>query len=197
MDKANIVHNTVNLPPNYEFHSKMDLSKDKKISISIQVLLLLIVAIMIGLAKLLKFPLTGNGSTGIKIGVTVFMCAVYMIVHELTHGVFVKLLSGVKPTYLVKFPFLCTGSKAYFNKKSFIIVALSPIVVWGISLIIMLLLLPPNFFLSIYIVTILNFAGAAGDYFQVYAISRMHPLALIQDDGNETKVFLPNYIPRV
>jgi hypothetical protein len=169
----------------------MDLSKDKKINMYIQILLVLLVAIMIGLAKWFDFPLTGSGNTGVKILITVFMCAVYMIVHELTHGVFVKLLSGVKPTYLVKFPFLCTGSEAYFNKKSFIIVALSPIVLWGISLIFMLLLLPSDFFLSIYIVTILNFAGAAGDYFQVYAISRMHPMALIQDNGKETKVFLP------
>ena len=190
MSKTDVVQNTVNLPLNYKFHAKMDLSKDKKINMRIQILLLLLVAIMIGLAKWFNFQLVGSWNTGIRILITVFMCAAYMIVHELTHGFFVKLLSGVKPTYLVKFPFICTGSTAYFNKKSFIIIALSPIVVWGISLILMLLLLPSDFFLSIYIVTILNFAGAAGDYVQVYAISKIHPMALVQDNGEETKVFL-------
>ena len=114
-----------------------------------------------------------------------------MALHELTHGVFMKLLSGVKPVYFARFPFLCTGSTAYFNKKSFIIVALAPVVLWGTFLIAVLLLLPSDFFLSVYIIIGLNFAGAAGDYFQVYATSKLPSSALIQDNGKETSVYLP------
>ena len=51
------------------------------------------------------------------------MGVVYMAVHELTHGVFVKLFSGVKPVYFARFPFLCTGNTAFFNKTSFVTVA--------------------------------------------------------------------------
>lgn len=183
--------NSPQLPLNYKFYMKMDLKKDKKINIAIQGLFLLIVALMIGLAMWLKFPMKNNWSTGVTIVVTVAMCAVYMIMHELIHGVFLKLFSGVKPKYFARFPFLCTGSEAYFNKWSFSIVALAPVVIWGILLITILSLLPTDCFLSIYIVTALNFAGAAGDYFQVYAILKLSPTAIIQDNGKETKVFLP------
>ena len=183
--------NSAQLPPNYQFDMKMDLKKDKKINIAIQGLFLLVVALMIGLAMWLHFPTKSDWSTVVTILVTVVMCAVYMIMHELIHGVFLKLFSSVNPKYFVRFPFLCTGSEAYFNKRSFCIVALAPVIILGILLFAMLVLLPTDYFLSIYIVTALNFAGAAGDYFQVLAISKLSPAALIQDNGKETKVFLP------
>jgi hypothetical protein len=169
----------------------MDLKKDKKIYISIQITFALMVLCMITLAKWLDFPTKSNWSTGIIILVTVLMGLVYMTIHEMTHGVTMKLLSGVKPIYFARFPYLCTGSTAYFNKKSVVIVALAPVVIWGAFLIAMLLLLPSDFFISVYIVIGMNFAGAAGDYFQVYAISKLPSKALIQDNGKETSVFLP------
>lgn len=185
------VLNSAQLPSNYQFDMKMDLKNDKKTYIAIQGLVLFIVAIMIGLAIWLNFPTKNNWSTVATVLVTVAMCAVYMIMHELVHGVFLKMFSNIKPIYFVRFPFLCTGSEAYFNKRSFNIIALAPVVIWGVFLVAMLFVLPPNFFLSIFIVTTLNFASAAGDYFQVSAISKLSPTALIQDNGKETKVFLP------
>ncbi|MGI6170095.1 MAG: DUF3267 domain-containing protein [Christensenellales bacterium] len=165
MSRQNIVPNTPILPANYQLHGTMDLKKDKKINIGIQVTFILVVVCMIGLAKWLNFPTESNWGTGIRILATVLMGVVYMIVHELTHGVFMKLFSKVKPVYFVRFPFLCTGSAAYFNKKNFIIIALAPVVLWGAFLIAMLTVHPSDFFLSVYIIIGLNFAGAAGDYF--------------------------------
>ncbi len=183
--------NTAQLPSNYQLDGKMDLKKDTKVNLAIQVLFVVIAALMIGLAMLLGFPTKNNWGTGVTILVTVAMCVVYMIVHELIHGIFLKWFSGVKPDYFLRFPFFCTGSGAYFNKHSFIIVALAPVVIWGVVLIPMLVLLPADFFLSIYIVTALNFAGAAGDYVQVFAISKLSPACLIQDNGKETNMFMP------
>lgn len=191
MNIQNNVQNMPRLPAGYQLHGIMDLKKDKKIYTSIQITCIIIVICMIGLAKWFNFPTKSSWSTGIIILSTVLMSIVYMAIHELTHGVFMKLLSSVKPVYFARFPFLCTGSTAYFNKKSFITVALAPVVLWGVLLITMLLLLPSDFFISVYIVIGLNFAGAAGDYFQVFAISKLPSTALIQDNGKETSVFLP------
>lgn len=55
----------------------------------------------------------------------------------------------------------------------------------------LLVTLPSQFFFSVYIVTILNFAGSSGDYFQAYAVAKLPPTALIQDDGRVTTVYLP------
>ena len=170
---------------------KLDLKKDKKANFAIQGLFVLIVAAMIGGSMWLDLPTKNNWGAGITALVTVAMCAVYMVTHELIHGVFLKLFSGVNPKYFARFPFLCTGSEAYFNKLSFSVVALAPVVIWGIILVVLLAVLPNAYFLSIYIVTALNFAGAAGDYYQVFMISKLSSAAVLQDDGRETKVFLP------
>ena len=41
-----------------------------------------------------------------------------------------------------------------------------------------------------YVVIGLNFAGAAGDYIQVYAFLKLPSQALLQDDGKQTRYFL-------
>jgi len=187
----NTAQNTLSLPASYRLNGIMDLKEDKKINMSIQITFALIVFCLIGLAKWFDFPTQNRWNTFISIAVTVMMIVVYVAVHELTHGFFIKLFSGVKPVYFALFPFVCTGSPAYFNKKSFIVIALAPVVLWGVFLIALLRILPSDFFLSVYIVIGLNFAGAAGDYFQVYATLRLPSLALIQDKGKETSIFLP------
>ena len=87
---SNKALNSAQLPPNYQFNMKMDLKIDKKIYIAIQGLFLLIAAIMIGLAIWLDFPTKNTWSTGVTFLVTVAMCVVYMITHELIHGFFLK-----------------------------------------------------------------------------------------------------------
>jgi hypothetical protein len=164
---------------------------DKKTNIFIQILAVLVVALMIGLAKWLNFPLNTSWSSGLTILITVFMCIIYMALHELTHGLFIRILSKSKPTFFIRLPFLCTGSNVYFNKISFIIIALAPVVKIGAALILLMNFLPTYFFLSLYIVEILNFASAAGDYFQVYTLIKLPNEALVQDNGKETKIFVP------
>lgn len=183
--------NTPHLPAGYQIHGTLDLKENKKASLAIQLVFVLIVLAMVGLAVWQGFPAPRAWSTGMVILVTVLMAFAYIALHELTHGVAMKAFSGVRPVYLFRFPFAATGSTAYFNKPSFIIIALAPVALWGAVLIALLSWLPAELFTSIYIVLGLNFAGAAGDYVQVYLVSKLPRTALIQDDGKQTRVFLP------
>jgi hypothetical protein len=54
-----------------------------------------------------------------------------------------------------------------------------------------LLTLPRDYLLTAYILLALNFAGSAGDYLEVYVVSRQQPNALVQDDGGKIRVFVP------
>lgn len=182
--------NSIVLPENFEERGTLDLKKDKKASLAIQLLFGSLVVLMVVLARWLEFPIDSTWSTARSILATVGMGIAYVIVHELTHGVAIRVLSGVRAEYFFRFPFVCTGSKAFFNKTSFIVISLTPVVLWGIVLVILLLVLPPDYFLSIYILIGLNFAGAAGDYVQAYVVSKLPPSALIQDDGKQSRVFL-------
>lgn len=62
---------------------------------------------------------------------------------------------------------------------------------WGAVLIVLLLTVAPQLLLTVYVVTALNFASSAGDYYQACAVARLPRSALIQDDGTTTRVFLP------
>jgi Putative zincin peptidase len=178
-------------PPGYRLHSSVDLKRDRKVATAIQVVAVLIAAAMVGLALLLDLPFASNWSTGLTIAVTVAACLVYMAVHELTHGAILWLLTGVRPTIALRFPYLTTGSQGHLGRRSFVVVALAPAVLWGASLLVTLLVVPPQLLLATYVVTALNLAGSSGDYFQAYAVARLPRTALIRDDGKATTVFLP------
>jgi len=115
-----------------------------------------------------------------------------MAVHEATHGLVIQLLTKMKPSYGVRFPFLTTGNHAYLTRRSAVVVALAPAVIWGIVLAAALLTLPQDYLLTAYILLALNFAGSVGDCVEVYVVSRQQPDALVQDDGEQVHIFVPH-----
>ena len=190
MNRSNEIRNAHTLPETHEFSHIIDLKKDKKVSLFIQIIFIVVAIIAVGLAIAFKFPIQSELKIVAKILLTIGFVVIYAIVHELTHGVCIHILSKKKPIYAIKLPYLTTGSKAYFNIKSFILIALAPVIVWGIVLLITIFFVPQILFLSVYVVLGVNFAGAAGDYVQVYYISKLPKDTLLQDDGTETKVFI-------
>lgn len=185
--------NTTELPADYRFHTEVDLKANKKVATTIQLafVAVAVAVVMAGLAFVLELPLSSSWNAWATAAGTVAACLTYMAVHELTHVAFLRMFSEARPTVKLRFPYLITGSQAYFNQRTFVVVALAPSVIWGVVLIVLLLTLPPQFFLTVYIVTALNFASSAGDYFQAYAFARLPTAALIQDDGAATRVYLP------
>jgi hypothetical protein len=114
-----------------------------------------------------------------------------MAVHEATHGVVLHVLTKVRPTYAVRFPFLTTGSHVYLTRRSVAIAALSPAILWGIVLVVALFTVPAEYRLTAYILVTLNFAGSSGDYVEVVVAARQPRGALLQDDGSQIHVFVP------
>ena len=186
-----MIGNTIVLPPGFEVSTTVDLKSDRKIAVAIQVVFVSIVVVLVGLALILGFPLSSGFSTWATIVGTVVACLIYMVVHELTHAGFLWLFSRMRPAIALRFPYLTVGGRGYLNTRSFLVVDLAPVLFWGLVLVTLLLALPSEFFFSVYVVTILNFAGSSGDYFQAYAIAKLPPTALIQDDGSVTTVYLP------
>ncbi len=185
----NNVNNTIKLPTNYELSHKIDLKKDNKINLLIQIIFVLIALMVVSFAIIFEFPIKNKFNAFENIVITVVLVFLYMIVHELTHGVFIQFISKEKPIYNFRFPFLTTGSNVYFNKTSFIIIALAPVIIWGVILLLALFVVPQYLFMGIYIVMGLNFAGSAGDYVQVINFSKLSNTTLFYDDGKETSVY--------
>lgn len=112
----------------------------------------------------------------------------YIPLHELTHGVVMFALSGVPPKYGLKLPYAYAGSTVWFDKKSHIMTALAPVIVWGAILQIAIAMLPPEWFWPVWIVQISNLSGSAGDLYTAWALGRMEGDLLIQDTGVRMRI---------
>lgn len=166
-DQARL-RDTAELPPAYRAHRTVDLKKDRKFAVAVQGLFVLVALFAIAAVLLLDLPLVSRWGPIVTIPVTLLACLVYMAVHEATHGVVLQLLTKVRPSYAVRFPFLTTGNRAYLTRRSAVIVALAPGIIWGIVPLVALLTLPADYRLTAYILLALNFAGSAGDCVEVY-----------------------------
>jgi hypothetical protein len=185
--KSNKGFETV-LPSGYKQYSAINLS-DRKTAIKIQYAFVGIAFIIFMIARLFNFPLTSSYSGWLTALITVSLCFSYMFLHELTHGLFIQLISHEKPKYNLSFPYLTTGANVYLTRTSFIIVCLAPVVLWGLILIAALVIIPETWFFIVFIVLIVNFAGSAGDYFQFIKVLKIPKDALLKDDGHLTVVY--------
>ena len=101
------------------------------------------------------------------------------------------LLSGVKPKYGFKLCYAYAGSRAYFDRRSHNVIALAPLLVWGIVLFALERALPAEWFWLFYVVQISNVSGSMGDVYCVFALRKYPSDILIQDTGTRMRIFAP------
>ena len=114
--------------------------------------------------------------------------ALYIPLHELTHGAAMWLLSGVRPKYGLKLPYAYCGSTAWLDRPSHVITALAPVVLWGIGLLAAALFAPIEWFWPLWILQISNLSGSAGDIYCVWYLLQMDGDLLIQDTGVHMRI---------
>lgn len=178
----------MNKQQNYVLSQTYDL-KGKKENTVIQVIFIVIFAFMALIYLLLDKE--RSNIKGYLIAVLVIVALVtYMALHELTHGITIQLLSKTKSRYRISFPFLTTGSNARLNKRDFILVCLMPSLVFGVLLSGLLVWISNDYFIILYVVLSLNFAGSSGDYYQVYLALKTKGHALFKDNGEKTEIYV-------
>lgn len=174
----------VELPNDYKELEHIDLQKDKKMAFLVNGIgmVIMVVAFFIGHALV---PITELYRTnGITPWVAILVGTIlYMVLHELVHGIFMWHYSKQKPFYGFTGMYAYAGSNCYFNKKSYIVIALAPIVIWGIVLLILNLIFRETWFWVIYFIQICNLSGAAGDLYVSYRFSKLPEDILINDIG--------------
>ena len=113
----------------------------------------------------------------------------YIPLHELTHGIAMFALSGVRPKYGFRLPYAYAGSTAWFDRRSHVATALAPVVLWGVGIQIAIAALPAEWFWPLWAVQISNLSGSAGDLYTALAILRLEGDILIQDTGVRMRVY--------
>ena len=116
-------------------------------------------------------------------------CILHIILHEITHLIFMKIFSKEKINISIKFPTISVGSNAKYSKKQFSIIALAPVIILGIILTLLILFSSKDYTFLWSILLTLNFAGSGGDFLQFLKISKYPTNTYFQDTSNETIVF--------
>ena len=186
---------TIHLPENYRPVLTVDLQKDRK-----KMLLVNGIAAVIGLVLAvlghLYVPIGAMFSMKdgvldyfLRFGALFVGILVYMVLHELVHGIFMRRFSGAKVKYGFTGMYAFAGSDAYFSKKHYIIIALAPVVVWGIVLAVICPLVPERWFWVPWFIQVSNISGAAGDFYVTWKFRSLPADILVQDSGVAMTVY--------
>lgn len=183
------------LPENYSEIFEVDLQKNKKLALIINGLALVIGIIMVVAAAFaVPFSALFDMSQGLlmyslRFLVLIVAMVAYIILHELTHGIAMKLCGTKKIKYGFTGLYAFAGSDDYYSKGSYIFIALAPVVLWGVILAILCPFLPAEWFWVAYIVQVCNISGAAGDAYVTVKFSRFPSDILVNDCGVGMKVY--------
>lgn len=187
------------LPEDYGEIYSLNLQKDKRTAIIVNLLALAIAAVM---AVSMNFfvPVTSffDMSGGIvryflRLAALIVLMVLYMVLHEMVHGIAMKLCGTKRVKYGFTGLYAFAGSEDYYDKKSYIFIALAPIVLWGTVLAAVNFFVPTEWFWIVYMIQLINISGAAGDLFAAVKFSRMPKNILIQDSGVSMRVFYIRY----
>lgn len=177
------------LPENYREIFSVNLQKNKKIAVLINVLAVLI-AIAMAIPMHFYIPITTlfsfeNGIKAYFIRILAFflLIIVYMLLHELVHGITMKFFGTKKVKYGFTGLYAFAGSEDYYNKRSYIIIALAPVVFLGIIIAVVNALVPADWFWVIYLLQISNISGAAGDLYVTVKFASFPRDILVKDSG--------------
>ncbi len=191
------MHAIQQLPENYKIIREIDLQKDKKTALKVNGLALALTVITRALGFAihpLNIDIESDGDLKLFIIKCVILCVgyiVYIILHEFTHGMAMKHFGGKEVRYGFTGLYAFAGSlQDYFDRYSYLRIALAPVVIWGIIFLILNILIP-SWFWVIYFWQIGNISGAAGDIYVAILTSRMPESLRVKDTGVSMTMYLP------
>lgn len=188
------------LPPNFREDYCID-AKKGSVGVLLNVIAL-VIAVVIGSAMFFaKYgfrPFNNEDINMLYAAIAIWIWAlgliVYLILHELTHGLCYKLLTRQKLKFGLTLTVAYCGLKdGYVNKKTALIAVLAPFVVHSIWMIIAIILITePIIAIAMIMLFALHFGGCIGDLWVTYILVfkyRKHQV-LMCDNGPKQQFFI-------
>lgn len=113
----------------------------------------------------------------------------FYTLHELTHGLCMRLFSGIRPHYGKKGLMLFTGSEAYFCRRDYIVTALAPAAVFTPLFVLLTVFLQDEWFWLAIGLQLANLGGIVGDVYMTYRALRQPKNALFRDSGVAVTIY--------
>lgn len=194
------------LPSNYELIYSID-AKSKKIGIIFTIVSLAILLVVMGICIV---PLLINkvsieinrGSTGLLIAYVIFIVALflYIILHELVHGIVYKALTKQKLTFGLTWSCaFCGVPNIYCYRKTALYALAAPLTVFSIVLIpltVYLYFVDPVYYLMSAFILGLHLGGCCGDMYMMWLLLARFKSnkTLIKDTGPAQTIYIEKVI---
>lgn len=183
------------LPEGYREICAVDLQKNKKMALFVNLLAIVIAALLaipmhyvVPISSLFSME-NGMQSYMFRFAGMFVLLILYMVLHELVHGIAMKMCGTKKVKYGFTGIYAYATSNDFYDKKTYIFIALAPVVLWGIILAVVNMFVSLEWFWVVYLIQISNLSGAAGDLYVTVKFSRLPSDILIQDYGVGMTVF--------
>lgn len=187
------MHSTTILPAGYHETEHINLQTDKKTAAKVNAGAAILMIALFVLGHFAFCPIgtlydsdDGLGYTLLRFGVLLIGYFAYIVLHELTHAAAMNLSGGTKTRFGFTGIYAYAGSEQdYFNKAAYIVIALAPLIIWGVIFTVPMILVPADWFWIFYFLQVGNIAGSAGDIYVTAKTIRMPTDVLIMDTGVE------------
>lgn len=190
---------TRSLPPNYTPYFTLDLSKNMRMVLLLNLIAILLFAgfgwLFLRLAILILPPEQTSGSMAIT-GFTLLGCllayVLMLVLHELVHGAFFWLFTRQRPHFGFRGAYAYAAAPDwYLPRRQYVVVGASPLVVLSLFGLMLLPILPASALLPWLIAVAGNAAGAVGDALIVGWLLTQPDSVLVQDDGDAVTAYKP------
>ena len=187
---------TTTLPDGYVQSGQVNLKKDKRLAVLLNILALFVFVLVFYLLSIFG-TLVRSGLTNLSGNVSLAALAILLgltigtlIIHELIHGFFFWMFSRSRPVFGLRPLYAYAGAPTwFFPKRQFAIIALGPLVVIGLAGLLLLLLAPLSWVLIIAFLVALNTSGAVGDLFVFIRLLKCSPASFANDTGEVVTFF--------
>lgn len=192
--------NTTVLPRGYDAVRSVDLRGNKKLSLWVHLLALVLAALMLLLAPrstvLTGFLPSHSPFWWVRVLALLGGVGLYLLLHVLVHGLCIRRFAKVRPRYGFSGLFAYAGSaEAYFDRRSYLILTLAPVITLGFLLFVGQLVVPWDWFWVLYLLQVCNVASAAWDLYCILVVVRQPRTLLVRDDGVSMTLYLPASAP--
>jgi hypothetical protein len=184
------------LPDGYVQSAEINLKKDKRLAILLNIGAFIIFIPMFYLLSrfiALVRPDITNFSVTITIGKVlsaIGLVVLVLIIHEIIHGLFFWIFSHGRPVFALRPLYAYAGAPTwFFPKRQYAITALGPLIIIGAVGLLLLLLAPINWMPMIAFLVALNTSGAIGDIFVFFRLLKCSPTSFANDTGEAVTFF--------
>ena len=182
------------LPESYKELFSVKLTNKKQVLIVNAIAILIGVVMAVPMHFLVPFQTLFSMENGIvpyMIRFLTLMVSIvaYIVMHEAVHAIVMKHYGAEKCNFGFNGLYAWAGADCFFPKKPYIVIALAPVVFWGIVLVICNLIVPYEWFWVVYVIQICNVSGAGGDFYVSWKFSKMSSDILIKDTGHSMTVY--------